>query len=665
MTSRIALPALLLAVFAPTSAVAQTAQAETANSAPSEAVTPIDAAGGMASLNVPPGWQASTAGTTTVLTPPEGDVTFALLPIAGAKDGDDAVAKAWAAFAKDFSRPVRIAQDAPGRDGWDGTRVVNYDTPPAEARAVQAVALRKGEHYLVVLVDGAIATLAKRSGQVGQAFGSLRPKGFEKESFAGRTAHPLDAARIAEIESFVRDTMTRLKIPGVGLALIENGRIVYEGGLGLKDAATKAPVDAHTRFMIASNTKGMATLLLATLVDEGKLDWNRPVIDYMPEFRLGNPETTGKVLVRHLVCACTGLPRKDMEWLFNTRPDTPATATWTQLAATEPTSGFGEVFQYNNLMATAAGYLGARILYPDMELGAAFDRVMQERIFDPLGMADTTLSNPAAMDSGNWAKPYATTLTGTVGEVPMANNATIIPYRPAGGAWSSAHDMALYVMDELSEGVAASGKRIVSAKNLLERRVHNVPVGDNVWYGMGLFENRSDGVSVITHGGSLFGYQSNWYAIPSAGVGAVVLTNSDDGRPLVSALERKLLEVLYDGKPEAAENIVAVEKQSAEGLAKLNSELLPVPADIGATLAGTYGNAALGPLTVTYANGKARLDTTSLGSEFALRKNPDGTMSIVTTSPGFVGQDLLVATREGKTALILNDAQHEYAWLKN
>ncbi len=624
----------------------------------------VGAASGSATIAVPQGWTRSERGPATVLTSPEGDVTIALLRVEGAADGDAAVARAWKAFMPAFARPVRLAQDAPGRDGWEASRVVNYDIAPAEKHVSQGVALKQGGGYTVVLVDGALATIAKRGGQLGQMFGSLRPAGFAKESFADKPAHNLDPARTRQIVDFTREAMARLKVPGVGLALIDDGRIVWEGGLGVADVATGAPVDKDTLFMIASNTKGMATLLLSTLVDEGKLDWDRPVTDYMPTFRLGSAETTKKVLVKHLVCACTGLPRKDMQWLFSTSPRTAASDTFVQLAATEPTSGFGEVFQYNNLMASAAGYLGAHIIYPGMELGAAYDKAMDERIFAPLGMTRTTHSAARAMQS-NWARPYDVTIRGEVQPVDPRNNDTIVPYRPAGGAWSSAHDMALYVRNELAEGVLPGGKRMVSAEALLARRARNVPTGENQWYGMGLFEDASKGVSVIQHGGSLFGYKSNWFAIPSAGVGAVVLTNSDVGQALTGAVKRKLLEVLYDGKPEAAENIATGAKRAEEARAKLLSELIwPVPAGQEAMVAGRYSNAELGPLTIARENGKLMMHTTAIHAELATRKNGDGTYSLVTVSPGFWGADVLIAEREGKRVLVLNDSQHEYVWVK-
>ena len=645
--------------------VAAAQEAAPPASATGTKMSEIDAAGATATVMVPPGWAVTTQGAATVLTAPEGDLKIALIPITAPVTGDAAVAQAWKAFMPAFARPVRLAQDTPGRDGWDASRVVDYDIAPAEKHVSQGIALKKGDGFTVVLVDGALATTAKRGGQLGQAFGSLRPKGFAKESFAGKAALHLDPARIEALKAFVLKAMADLQVPGVGFSLIDDGKIVWEGGLGVKDTATKAPVDEDTLFMIASNTKGMATLLLATLVDEGKLDWNKPVTDYMPEFRLGSAETTKKVLVKHLVCACTGLPRKDMQWLFNTADDTPASSTFTQLAATEPTSGFGEVFQYNNLMAAAAGYLGAHIIYPDMELGAAFDRAMQERIFDALGMTKTTLSNEAAM-SGDWAKPYATDLHNEVAAVDPAINGTIDPFRPAGGAWSSAHDMALYVRNELLEGALPGGKRIVSKENLLARRVHNVPTGDNEWYGMGLEDDAAYGVSVIQHGGSLFGYKSNWFAVPSAGVGAVVLTNSDEGYALANAVKRRLLEVLYDGKTEAAENVTTAARQSDEYLAKLRGEITyPVPNSFDAQVVGHYSNADLGPLVIAREDGRLMWHATSLSVELATKKNADGTTSVITNSPGFIGADALLTTREGKPAIVLNDNQHEYVWLRD
>jgi CubicO group peptidase (beta-lactamase class C family) len=105
----------------------------------------------------------------------------------------------------------------------------------------------------------------------------------------------------------------------------------------------------------------------------------------LPSFKLGDADTTSKVLVKHLICACTGMPRQDLEWLLEFQDLTPEGA-MKVLATMQPTSSFGELFQYSNPMAAAAGYIGGHVVYPELELGMAYDRAMQTYVFDPLGM---------------------------------------------------------------------------------------------------------------------------------------------------------------------------------------------------------------------------------------------------------------------------------------
>ena len=303
----------------------------------------------------------------------ENDTLFVFADIAQAKDAADAVVQAWAMYRPDAHRKVQTMTARPGRNGWDERQVIDYETSPNEKASIQAIASRSGTKWTVIILDGKEATVEKRAAALGLMLASLRPAGYTRETFAGKTAHPFDAARIEALKSFVQTSMQQLGVPGAGVAIVDHGKVVFEGGIGVRELGKPEPVDAHTLFMIASNTKGMSTLLLARLVDEGKLAWDQKVTDVYPTFRLGSAETTSKVLMNNLVCACTGLPRKDFDWIFNTPRSTPATTTFDQLAATEPTSRFGEVFQYNNLMASAAGYIGGHIVHPDMELGAAYD----------------------------------------------------------------------------------------------------------------------------------------------------------------------------------------------------------------------------------------------------------------------------------------------------
>ena len=244
-----------------------------------------------ATFTVPAGWSVATQGSMVVLEPPETDSHVALVDVK-AKDADAAVAAAWAAYKPGFSRPLKISLPQEARNGWDERKAYQYETSPNERAIVQALAWRAGDAWTVVLIDGTEPTFEKRGAPLGVAIQSLRPKGYARETFVGKKANPLDEKRIATLKGFVETGMKMLDAPGVGLALIDGGKTVWAGGLGVKELGKPDPVDGDTLFLAASNTKALTTLLLAELVDEGKMRWDQPVTDLFPAFKLGDEATT-------------------------------------------------------------------------------------------------------------------------------------------------------------------------------------------------------------------------------------------------------------------------------------------------------------------------------------------------------------------------------------
>jgi CubicO group peptidase (beta-lactamase class C family) len=621
--------------------------------------SPRTTAGG-ATFTAPGGWSITTQGALVVLDTPEPDGHLALFD-APAASADAAVAAAWAAYQPGFKRPLKLATPRPARKGWDERRVYDYETSPNERLTVLAVATRHGASWTVLIIDAAQATMEKRGAGVGLVGDSLRPAGYVRETFAGKKAHPLDKERIAQLTGFVEAAMRDLGVPGAGLALIQDGKVVFEGGLGVRELGKKARVDKDTQFAVASNTKGMTTLLLARLVDQGKLAWKEPVTRAYPGFKLGDAETTSKVLVEHLVCACTGLPRQDMEWLFEYGKMTPKSG-MELLGTMQPTSKFGETFQYSNVLAAAGGWVAAHVAYPDKELGAAYDEAMRKLVFEPLGMKNTTM-DLARVERGNHARPHAEDVDGKTVVASMALNHAVLPFRPAGGAWTSVHELTRYVQLELSRGLLPDGKRLVSEENLLARRTPHVTIGEDTTYGMGLEVDNGWGVARVHHGGSLFGYKSDWMIFPDQGVGAILVTNADNGGILLRPFARRLAEVLFDGRAEAVEDLASRAKAHAAHVAK-DRERLVVPADAGEAgkLAGHYRSPELGELTVKKDGAATLFDFGEFTSPMATRKNDDGTVSFVTIMPTLVGEELVVGERGGKKVLLMRDAQHEYVF---
>ncbi|MEM6930196.1 MAG: serine hydrolase domain-containing protein, partial [Myxococcota bacterium] len=332
------------------------------------------------------------------------------------------------------------------------------------------------------------------------------------------------------------------------------------------------------------------------------------------------------------------------------------------LAAMQPTTAFGELYQYSNPLAAAAGFVGAHAAFPDLELGAAYDRAMQTRIFDPLNMADTTFDFDAAEAAGA-ASPHAWS-TDLV-NVPITHglNRNVRPARPAGGAWSTVRDSARMGQLELSRGVLPDGTRYIGEAAIQERHRPQVRIDQRSWYGMGLVLADVKGVQVVSHGGSLIGFKSNFFLIPEAGIGGVVVANADIGWTLTSRFSRYVLELLYaDDTPEALADVrVQVDDTRSSYAEERGTWQIPADSSIVDMLAGRYRSDRLGEVVVESTGGGLRFVMEAWSTEVGTKRNPDGTISFVILEPGLLGFEFVAGEPDGAfETLSLNDPQHTY-----
>lgn len=193
---------LLLAGAGPSA----TAQSPAVPAAPAAPALPSPAAADRpdrtpsgATFTAPAGWTEAGAARLVELAAPERDYRLALVDVGAAPDAS-AAARAWALWRPAQTRPPKLVTARPPRDGWDERRVIDYEVSPNEKRDLHAIAFRHGAAWTVLLADGAEGTGEKRLAAIGLVRQSLRPAGYARETFAGRTAHPMDAARIAELK---------------------------------------------------------------------------------------------------------------------------------------------------------------------------------------------------------------------------------------------------------------------------------------------------------------------------------------------------------------------------------------------------------------------------------------------------------------------------------
>lgn len=596
-----------------------------------------------------------------ILEAPERDIRVAVVDVRAA-DADEAVARAWPVLEKTFSRTVRRRIDWPARGGWRDVRDYSYATSPKEAVEVFASARRHGDLWCVLLVDGAKAARDRRGAQFSLLFNSLRPAGYVRESFAGKAPHRLDADRIKLLTDFVERARAATDVPGLALSLIQSGKVVFAGGFGVRERGKPARVDPDTLFMIASNTKALTTLLLAKEVDRGLFTWQTPVVEVYPAFALGDASATRQVLMKHLVCACTGMPRTGILPFFARHAE--ARQTFQGLANLRPTSKLGEVFQYSNEMATAAGYVGAYALSPEGELAATFAASMQRELFGPLQMRSTTLDFTRVLATPNHASPHDDDIDGHTVVVPMNLN-DMVDGSPAGGVWSSAAELSRYVQLELAGGALPDGRRLISEEALLARRVPQVSMGEDQSYGMGLMIDRRSGVTLVHHGGAGLGYLSDMFWVPEAGVGGVVLTNGGRGWAVTSAFVRRVLEVLYDGELRAEDDVASSVQQHRRAV-EIARRSLTIPADGAAAgmLASAYAKTGLGEIAVRRRRHATVFRFGDWESEVASRRNDDGSLSFVTIDPGGGRFELLAGTRDGLRTLTLRGGQQDQVFIE-
>ena len=610
-----------------------------------------------ATFTVAKGWHVARLDGLIVIQEPQRELSAAFVEVT-APDAEAAIGQAWLRWKPDFARVVRQTAKPPASQGWDEIAQIAYQTAADERRIVTGISRRKGATHYVTLIDGAIAAAERRGAQLNIAVGSFEVAARTEENFDGRKAHALDAARLEKFVAFAEEARKQSGVPGVALAVVQDGRIVLEKGLGVRELGASAPVTPATLFMIGSMTKPLTSLMMARLVDRKSFAWDTPVIKLLPSFALGDPLATPRVTMAHSVCACTGLPRWDMEFIFEWDKSTPESRI-ELLRAMKPTTGFGETFQYSNLMVASGGYVAARTASREKDLRRAYVDVMTAEVLGPLGMKDTVLDLDVAQKREH-ARPHGRTLKFEAQPIATEIERGVDSVMPAGGAWSTVRDLSRWLQLELGKG-ELDGKRVVSERNLVERRKPRVKISAKQSYGLALFIDESRGLEAIGHGGNTFGFTADATFFPEHGLGLVILTNAAAANGYTGAVRRRLIEIVFDANPEAEQQLAFGIKQLAESLKKQMAEVTmsPDPAFVE-PLAGKWTNPRLGTIEIRRDATGFTLDAGEWRSTIAEHKDPSGTRRIILGAPPFAGMAFWPQPNEGKTMLLFETAQQKY-----
>ena len=345
---------------------------------------------------------------------------------------------------------------------------------------------------------------------------------FAIASFATRAA----GQPLADFDAYVQLAVAEWEVTGLAVAVVKDGEVLFAKGYGIRELGSAAKVDEHTLFAIGSTTKAMTAAAIGMLVDEGKLDWDDPVTDHLPDFRLYDPFVTREITVRDLLTHRAGLPNADFLWYGQ---DSEAVDILFRMRYVEPETSLRSSFTYQNIMYAAAGEVVAELS------GMSWDAFIQKRIFEPLDM-NGSIATAATLDAQpNVALPHYR----VDGATRVIENASVDAVAPAGSVWSSVSDMAQW-MRFLLEGTTPDGTELLSKETLEELFTPQTLVDPDEFYptqavtnphwmtyGLGWFQQDYDGRAVDFHTGSIDGMVAIHGLIRDERLGVYVLGNLD------------------------------------------------------------------------------------------------------------------------------------------
>jgi CubicO group peptidase (beta-lactamase class C family) len=512
--------------------------------------------------------------------------------------------------------------------------------------------------------------LEKRFAQLDIVLSGLTLAGIVEVDLTGVTPQTLTPAHLDEFRAYIEDVLVRFDVPGAAIAVVQGDEVVFLEGFGVRGRGSDAPITPQTRLMIGSVNKTMTTMLMAQLVDEEVMAWDTPVQAILPRFAVADPEVSKRMTVRNLVCACTGVPRRDLEYFFNANELT-AEKVIDSLRTFEFFTGFGEAFQYSNQLVATAGWVAAAAAGAAYgNLGNAYLELIQERVFAPIGMESTTFSLEEVVASDNYATPHSLSTTGARTPLPVDAERLLYGLAPTGGAWSTAEDMARYVLTELNQGVAPDGAQVVSAQNLGETWQPQIPINATTSYGLGWFVDSYKGQPLLHHGGNTSGFSTDLAFLPEADLGIVVMTNGRLTNAFTQAVRFRLLELAFEQPHEFDAQASFAHAQTVELALAPVAEAVAVDPAVVTPYLGRYSNDALGEVVLRLEGETLILDSGELVMEVRAHMDDAGAPSGYVIY-SFIGPVLglpvkLVNDETGKPVLILGQdvVQYEFTMLQ-
>jgi CubicO group peptidase (beta-lactamase class C family) len=420
-------------------------------------------------------------------------------------------------------------------------------------------------------------------------------------------------ALLPELEKQVAEGMKAFSVPGVAVGIVHDDKLIYAKGFGARELGKPEQVTPETIFQVGSTTKAFLATTLAQAVDAGRLGWNDPVIDHVPEFQLADPWVTRDFRVLDIAAQRSGLTAYVNDALTMLGYDRQTLIRSLRVA---PQLGlFRSDFRYLNIPHIVGGEIVAKV-----NGTPSWTDSLQKSLLTPLGMNATTATAEAITAAPNHAQGHR-----------LADKPIAVPFHPsfpyamgpAGALNSNIPDMAKWLRLQLGRG-QFEGKVLVSEDNLDVTWTPRVAMNERTSYAVGWVATATPRGRIIWHNGGTAGFGAHAGFLPDGKTGIVILTNIENG-----GMPDSLAMWFYDrvlGNP-AVDNIAlgaAALKTRREAAQAEAAGFVPGPlSPLAAGFAGNYASSILGDATVALTDGKLGLTLEKTEAQLLLEPNKD------------------------------------------
>lgn len=416
-----------------------------------------------------------------------------------------------------------------------------------------------------------------------------------------------------KIRQTAEQSLGAFNIPGLAVVAVKDGEVILAEGFGVRDIESQEPVTPTTLFGIASHTKAFTAAAMATLVEQGKVDWGDKVVEHLPDFKLADPYITRELTIRDLLSHRSGLGLGAGDLMIWPNTDKTTDEVIAGLANVPIEHGFRERFDYNNLMFVTAGEVISEVS------GMPYHQYVEQTLFEPMQMEESTIGF-SRIDAS-----YDNMAVGTIemdGELHRFPLDFLEDFSAAGATAASVDDMSRWLLTLLNEGETPAGERLFTEKSLHDMWQLTTPLpvsGDAAeqgtyfrGYGLGWFVKDYYGVKHVSHSGGILGMLSFTTVIPEEEFAITVMSNQQAFGALTAIVQESLEEVLD------VPNQDWVKKESKKYhefiQKKADFKVEPVddlqPALALSTYSGTYKDAWYGDVVITEQNDSLRIDFT-------------------------------------------------------